>query len=136
MSFLRDIHDSISMNHLRRARVFLCLSNHGNHLLQPAFSSDTLPFDSVLGIFSQIGHGEQGSVIDCPTTSRNSNRPETVTGTDTLNTSRQMKMTCMTKHKCARGSIDEKDLRDSSLVPFFYSFSKRHTALRPRGASY
>ncbi len=48
-SFLRDIHDSISMNHLRRVWVFLYLSNypeHGNHLLQPAFSSDTLLFDS------------------------------------------------------------------------------------------
>ncbi len=58
-SFWKDIHDSISMSHLRRARVFICLSNHpehGNHLLQPAFSSDTLLFDSVLGSFSQIGH--------------------------------------------------------------------------------
>ncbi len=57
-SFLRDIHDSISMNHLRRARVFLCLSNHpehGNHLLQLAFSSDTLLWIANIVLGSKLG---------------------------------------------------------------------------------
>ena len=50
--------------------------------------------DIVFGSFSQIGHeltyggGEQWIVIDCP---RNSNRPETVTGTDTLNTEKDLR---------------------------------------------
>ena len=49
-----------------------------NHLRRPAFPviHCSLISDIVVGRFSQIGHeltnggGEQGSVIDCPTTSR------------------------------------------------------------------
>ncbi len=84
--------DSISMNYLRRARVFLCPIIQSMATSGSQTTSFSWPFpvthcsliaDIVLGRFFQIGHelsngsGEQGSVIDCPTSSR------TVTGTDT-----------------------------------------------------